>query len=128
MDGKGKKILIIDDDLRMDRMLTFLFESQGFTVKFSETGSNAIDILREFKADVILLDLLMPEMDGFEVCQKIKKEPSLSNIPIVVLSALPQLSHKERAFSLGACEYIEKPFVSIKLVNRVKEIIEKFPL
>ena len=128
MEKPDKKILIIDDDLRMDRMLTFLFESQGFAVKFSETGKNAIEILKEFKPDVVLLDLLMPEMDGFEVCERIKKEPDLCHIPVIVLSALPQLAHKERAYSLGACEYIEKPFVSIKLVNRVNEIIEKFPV
>jgi len=125
MEETEKKILIVDDDLRMDRMLTFLFEAQGFTVKFSETGQDAIEILKEYRPDVILLDLLMPEMDGFEVCEKIKKNPELAHIPVIVLSALPYLSHKERAFSLGACEYIEKPFVSIKLVNKVKEVIEK---
>lgn len=122
-----KKLLIIDDDLRMDRMLTFLFESQGFVVKFSETGRDAIELLKEYRPDLILLDLLMPEMDGFEVCEKIKKDPLLKDIPIIVLSALPYLAHKERAFSLGVCEYIEKPFVSIKLVNKVKEIIESNP-
>ena len=128
MEEINKKILIVDDDLRMDRMLTFLFESQGFTVRFSETGSNAIDLLQDYRPDIILLDLLMPEMDGFEVCERIKKDPLLKDIPIIVLSALPYLAHKERAFSLGVCEYIEKPFVSIKLVNKVKEIIEKYPV
>lgn len=128
MEEAKKKILIIDDDLRMDRMLTFLFESQGFAVKFCETGRNAIELLQEYRPDLILLDLLMPEMDGFEVCEKIKKDSLLKNIPIIVLSALPYLAHKERAFSLGAVDYIEKPFVSIKLVNKVKEVIEKYPL
>lgn len=124
MTEKNKKILIIDDDLRMDRMLTFLFDSQGFIVKFSERGRDAFELLNDYRPDVILLDLLIPEMDGFEICDKIKKDPLLKNIPVIVLSALPSHAHKDRALSLGACDYIEKPFVAVDLLNKVKEVVK----
>lgn len=118
-----KKILIIDDDLRLDKMLVFMFEGLGFKTEFADSGSHGLELLTHFKPDAIILDLMMPGMDGFEVCERIKKDTTLQDIPVMVLTALPSSVHKERAFSLGACAYIEKPFVSAKLIDKIKEVI-----
>ena len=80
----------------------------------------------QFRPDAIILDLMMPGMDGFEVCETIKKDTALKDIPVIVLTALPSDVHKERALSLGACAYIEKPFVSAKLLDKIKEVIGEF--
>ena len=121
-----KKILIIDDDLRLDKMLVFMFEGQGLETEFADSGSHALEILTHFRPDAIILDLMMPGMDGFEVCETIKKDTALKDIPVIVLTALPSDVHMERALSLGACAYIEKPFVSAKMLDKIKEVIGGF--
>lgn len=118
-----KKILIVDDDLRVDKMLVYLFESHGFISKFADSGSHAMELLDHFKPDVILLDLKMPKMDGFEVCEKIKKDDRLKNIPIICFSALPASLHKEQSLSAGACDYIEKPFSNEILITKINNVI-----
>ena len=123
MEKAEKKILIVDDDLRMDKMLFFLFEGRGFQAKFADSGRYAMKLLEHFKPDVIILDLMMPDMDGFEVFESINKNSTLKNIPVIVLSALPSSKHKERAISLGACAYIDKPFVSEQLIDKIWEVI-----
>ena len=121
-----KKILIIDDDLRLDKMLVLMFEGHGLATEFAASGSHALEILTQFRPDAIILDLMMPGMDGFEVCERIKKDTALKDIPVIVLTALPADVHKERALSLGACAYIEKPFVSAKLLDKIKEVMGEF--
>lgn len=118
-----KKILIIDDDLRMDKMLVFLFKGHGFKAEFADSGSHALELLKQFKPDVIILDIMMPNMDGFAVCEKIKKDANLKDIPIIVLSHISHIESKERALSLGVCDYIEKPFKSLDLIKRIKAVI-----
>ncbi len=105
-------------------MLALLFERRGFDVEFTDSGSNAMALLEHFKPDVIILDIWMPGMDGFEVCKKIKKDGQLKDIPIIFLSALPTSQHQERALSVGACAYIEKPFSSKELIDKVENVIK----
>lgn len=82
-----------------------------------------MELLKHFKPDVIILDLRMPGMNGFEVCEKIKKDDRLKDIPIVCLSALPASQHQEHASSVGACDYIEKPFSTKALIAKIEEVI-----
>lgn len=119
-----KKILVVDDDLITDKMLVFLLERRGFKVEFADSGKHALELLEHFKPNAIMLDLLMPHMDGFELCQKINKDANLKDIPIICLSSLSANEHKERAFSVGACAYIEKPFSTEELVEKIEGVIK----
>ncbi len=118
-----KTILIIDDDLGINKMLAFVFQAKGFKVQCAESGQRAMEILEEFAPEAIILDVSMPDMDGLEVCEKIKKDVNFKNIPIIFLSALPSDKYKERALSLGAFAYIEKPFLTKNLVESVNTAI-----
>ena len=120
MSDPKKKILVVDDDLSMDKMLVFLFETKGFDVRYASGGAQALEILKDFMPHLIILDLMMPDIDGFEVCRRIKEDDNLKHIPIIALSALPSKIHKDRAMSLGADAYIEKPFVSRNLIDTVE--------
>ena len=118
-----KKILAIDDDLNMDKMLVFLFETRGYEIQFADNGEDALELLKSFKPDLVILDLLMPGMNGFEVCEKIKSDADSKQIPVIVLSALPAEIHEERARSLGVFDYLEKPFSSKELLEKAEEAI-----
>ncbi len=118
-----KTILIIDDDEKLSKMLGFLFMAKGFKVEYARDGSSALDLLRRIKPNVIILDIMMTGMDGFEVCEKIKDDSSLKEIPVIVLSALPSVKNQEKMLALGAYDYFKKPFKSSDLVEKALEAI-----
>lgn len=119
-----KKILIVEDDPRMSKMVSFLFMSKGVNVKVARNGFEALGHLEEESADSIIMDIIMPEMDGFELCSKLKEHSSLKEIPVIVLSGLVSSGDKEKMISLGAADYITKPFLPSDLVQRVFSIME----
>lgn len=116
-----KSVLIVDDDEKLIKMLGFLFMSKGFNVEKATDGQEAIDLLKNLKPDVIILDLMMPGIDGFEVCRIIKEDPFLKDTPIIVLSALSLSENREKLSALGAYDYFEKPFKSSDLVAKALE-------
>ena len=118
-----KQVLIIDDDEKLSKMLGFLFTAKGFKVEYAESGSEAFDVLGRLTPDVIILDIMMPGMDGFEVCEKIKEDSKLRDIPVIALSALPSSQSKEKIVSLGAYAYFEKQFKSQDLVAKAMEAL-----
>lgn len=115
----NKKVLIVEDDDKMCKMLSFLFTAKGIKVKSVHNGFEAFKSLEEERPDSIILDLMMPEMDGIEFCSKIKEKSSLKEIPVIVLSALSSSVNKEKMISLGAANYLSKPFKSADLMNSV---------
>lgn len=118
-----KSVLIVDDEEKLSKMLGFLFMAKGFKVEYARDGSSALDLLRRIKPNVIILDIMMPGIDGFEVCEKIKDDSSLKEIPVIVLSALPSMQSKEKILALGAYDYFEKPFRSSDLVEKALEAV-----
>lgn len=119
-----KIILIIDDDEKLSKMLGFLFTAKGFKVEYAKSGGEAFDILNRIRPNVIILDIMMPGMDGFEVCRKFKEKEDIKNIPIIMLSALPSAQNRDRSLELGAYSYFEKPFKSMDLVAKAIEALE----
>lgn len=119
-----KTILIVDDDEKLSKMLSFLFMAKGFTVDHAKNGNHAFEKLNQNRPDAVILDLMMPGIDGFEVCKKIKGDKKLKDIPVIVLSALPSAENKGKASALGAYAYFEKPFKSSDLVSKTLEAIE----
>ena len=119
-----KTVLVIEDDKRLSKMLTFLFMANSYNVEIAENGLEALEVLKRMTPDVITLDLMMPVMDGFEFLEKIKENHILGNVPIIVVSAVSSSDTKERVLSMGAYDYLEKPFSSSDLVNKSIEAVE----
>ena len=123
-----KKILIIDDDLRHDKMMSYLLLSKGFDMIYALSGQEALEKLRLKvfeKPDIILMDIMMPHMDGFETFKETRKNPDLKDTPIIMLTALSDPKNMERAISIGAADYIEKPFSPSDVISRIKKVLEK---
>ena len=117
--GKGR-VLVVDDN-RMNRLnLSHSVKQQGHEVETAENGLQALEMLRERPFDVLLLDILMPEMDGFEVLQQMKSDGNLHNIPVIVISASDDLESAVRSIEMGAEDYIAKPFNPVFLKARLE--------
>lgn len=121
-----KKILIIEDDPFLSEMYVAKFSENNFQVEVAIDGKDGLAKIKEFIPDLILLDIVLPKMDGFEILKKIKSDPKLKNIPIVLLTNLGQKNEIEKGMSLGANEYIIKAhFTPTAVVAKVKEILSK---
>ena len=118
-----KKILVVDDEPNVVRTLTFVLKKEGYDVSSAVNGEEAIAKVRESKPNLMFLDVMMPKKDGYEVCRELKSDLSLRDIHIVMLSAKGQEADKEKALSLGANEFMSKPFSPIGVVGRVKELL-----
>jgi len=114
------KVLVVDDLLENLRLLANLLIEDGYEVKRSPDGAMALSNVPRFKPDIILLDIMMPEMDGYAVCQQLKADPETRDIPVIFLSALDLTFDKVRAFEVGAADYIHKPFHPAEVLARVK--------
>ena len=117
------KILIVDDEPNVVRTLTFVLKKEGYDVATAENGEEALARIRESKPRLLFLDVMMPKKNGYEVCQELKSDANLSDIHIVMLSAKGQEADREKALSLGANEFITKPFSPVGVVGRVKELL-----
>lgn len=118
------KILLVDDEPDILEFLKYNLEHQGFEVLLAHNGEEAINKLSE-KPDLIILDVLMPHMDGFETCKRIKSKKEFENIPVVFLTAKNGEKDEISALGLGASDYIQKPISSNKLIARVKLNLRK---
>lgn len=118
-----KKILVVDDEPYVIRSLTFVLEKQGYDVSSATNGEEAMAKVRESKPNLMFLDVMMPKKNGYEVCLEVKNDPSLSDIYIIMLTAKGQEADREKGLSLGADEFITKPFSPMKIVERANEIL-----
>ena len=113
-------ILIVDDTANNLRLLSDMLGQQGYSVRKAISGQMALTAVRTLPPDLILLDIMMPEMDGYQVCQHLKSEPSTAEIPVIFLSALNEAFDKVKAFQVGGGDYITKPFQFEEVLIRVK--------
>ncbi|MBF0225073.1 MAG: diguanylate cyclase [Desulfobacterales bacterium] len=123
-----EKILVVDDSLTIRMQVKDLLELNGFDVTLAENGLRCLEILQYEKPDVILLDIIMPEMDGIEVCQKIKIDEKLKYIPILILTTESDIENKVMGLDAGADDYVTKPFELKELMARIKVIIRNLQL
>ena len=112
-------ILIVDDTPDNVRLLSTILTEQGYQVRKALNGQRAIATAQEFPPNLILLDVMMPEMNGYEVCVQLKDSPKTSSIPVIFLSALDDVLDKVKAFDVGAVDYITKPFQNKEVLARV---------
>lgn len=112
-------ILVIDDNQENLRVVSNYLKEKGYKIALALDGESAFKILEENKIDLILLDIMMPEMDGFEVCKKLKEKPQTKDIPVIFLTAKTDTNDVVEGFNLGAVDYITKPFKKEELYARI---------
>lgn len=117
------KILIVDDEPNIVTALEFLLEREGYRIKKAYNGMEALAVARQFHPDIVLLDVMMPEMDGFEAARRIRQLPSLENAKIIFLTAKGTQSDRQTGYNNGAEYYIVKPFDNAELVGVVNEVL-----
>lgn len=118
-----KKILIVDDEPNIVMSLEYLFKKEGFQVFIARDGEEALETIIHNMPDLILLDVMMPKVDGYQVIKYLKARAELRNIKVIFLSAKSKTLDIAKGLSLGADKYISKPFSTKKLVKEVKELV-----
>ena len=117
-----KRILVVDDEVRYQRLLDANLRTDGYDVVTASNGLEAIELFSSQPVDLILLDVMMPEMDGFETCQRIRE---YSNVPIIVLTAKGDEKDRVHGLDLGADDYLVKPFSATELLARVRAVLRR---
>jgi len=117
------RILIVDDEPNIVLALELLMKREGYEILTVDDGQKVFEVVREFNPDLILLDIMMPKMDGYEVCQRIRADASLKDISIIMLTAKGREVEKEKGLALGADYYITKPFSTREVIMKVKEVL-----
>jgi DNA-binding response OmpR family regulator len=118
-----KKILIADDEPDVSMLTSLRLEKLGYEVLTAINCREAFDTIRDKKPDLVLLDLIMPIMFGTELCKRVKKDEKLKHIPIILFTAHGDIMTAEKAKSMGADDYIVKPFDAEELVNKIERIL-----
>jgi DNA-binding response OmpR family regulator len=119
----AKRVLVVDDEPNIVMSLRFLMEREGFQVEVASTGQAAVAALDREPADLVLLDIMMPELDGFEVCQRIRNHPAWRATKVVMLTAKGRDVERDKGLALGADDYVTKPFSTRDLVAKVKRML-----
>jgi two-component system, OmpR family, alkaline phosphatase synthesis response regulator PhoP len=117
------KVLIVDDNTQNAELLQAYLEPLNYTIQIAVDGVDALEKIEIFVPDIILLDIMMPRMSGFEVCKRIKKNPKTTDIPVVMVTALNELGDIERGVDCGADDFLSKPINKLELVTRVKSLL-----
>ncbi|MBM7865941.1 response regulator [Heliobacterium gestii] len=122
---QGKKVLIVEDDAKIRQLLILYLEKNGYLTAAAETGSEALRLFESEQPDLLLLDILLPDMDGYQICQEIR---DCSNVPILFMSCMKEAEHIIQALKLGGDDYITKPFDPNVLVARVEAKLRRAPI
>src|SRR5258708_18981830 len=115
-----KKIVLIEDDSDLYSLVQYNLEKEGFSVAGSQTGKGALDLCRRERPDLIILDIMLPDSDGLEICKAVRAHPELAHVPVIFLTARASETDRIVGLELGANDYIVKPFFIRELVARIK--------
>ena len=118
-------VILAEDDLDIQLVARLALKRAGFTVKVVNNGQEAIDAVKAQTPDVVLLDWMMPELDGPETCRRLKADPSTTSIPVIFLTAKSQEAEIQRGLSLGAAGYVTKPFDALALGQQIRDIVDQ---
>ena len=122
-DGNSAKVLIVDDNKENIDLVAYFLKPQNYQILTAYDGVEALEIVEREEPDIILLDIMLPKMDGFQVCERIKKDRKTQFIPIIMITALKELKDKIRSLEVGADDFISKPFENVELLTRVKSLL-----
>lgn len=121
----GKTILVVDDEKELLGLVTLHMKMAGFEVLQAQDGQKALEISKSQKPDLIILDLKLPELDGWKVCKLLREEASTKDMPVILLTALAETEDIIKGFDMGADDYVKKPFSPRELVARVKRVLSR---
>jgi DNA-binding response OmpR family regulator len=116
-------ILVVDDDPYILMSLEFLMKKNGYNVVVARNGTEAMELLNKQAPHLVLLDIMMPDVDGYEICRYIKKTASLKNTKVIFMSAKTKDADIKKGYELGASLYVTKPFSTRELVKQIKELL-----
>jgi len=119
----AKRVLIVDDERNIVTALEYLLQKNGYEVRVAETGEDALAQLDAFRPDLVLLDVMMPKVSGYEVCQRVRSRPEWHDIKVVMLSAKGREVEVSKGMSLGADLYVTKPFSNTELVATIGRLL-----
>jgi len=120
--SKGR-VLVVDDEIYIVHILDFSLGMEGYEVITALDGEQALERLKSDRPDLIVLDIMMPKLDGYEVCKAIKSNPATKHIPVILLSAKGRNVDQKTGYDVGADDYITKPFTPRKLVERINQLL-----
>jgi two-component system, OmpR family, alkaline phosphatase synthesis response regulator PhoP len=121
----GEKILVAEDEPDIQKVIKVTLKFKGkFDVRFANNGVEALQMVKEEKPALIILDVMMPKMDGYETCRQLKADAATADIPVVFLTAKAQEKEIEEGLTLGAMDYLKKPFEPDEFVEKVRSILE----
>ena len=118
-----KKVLVVDDDPYILMSLEFLMKKSGYDVMVARNGTEALELVDKQLPDIVLLDIMMPDVDGYQICKHIKKLDKLKHTKVVFMSAKTKETDIQKGYDLGASLYIIKPFSTRELVKKIKELM-----
>ena len=115
-----KKILLIEDDADLFSLLKYNLEKEGFSLSGAQTGKGAVELCRQIRPDLILLDIMLPDSDGLDICKAVRKDPEVASTPIIFLTARASETDRIVGLEIGANDYVVKPFFVRELIARIK--------
>ncbi len=124
-DAMSAKVLIVDDEIDLVRLVRYNLEKEGFQVLTAYDGKTTLSLMRTERPDLVVLDLMLPDISGIKICQQIKQDPKMQTIPIIMLTARSSESDRVSGFEAGADDYVVKPFSPKELVLRVKAMLSR---
>jgi len=120
-----KRVLIVDDEPFILKSLAFVLKKEGFDVDTASNGLEAMERIQKEKPDLVFLDIMMPKMNGLELCQWMRNDPVFKHIYIIILTAKGQETDREKGLTIGADEYMTKPFSPSWVVERIRDILNR---
>ena len=119
----GTRVLVIDDEPEITEIVEAFLTEAGYVVAAENSAQRAVTVVKEFRPDVILLDIMMPGMDGYDVCQQIKAQPQFTHVPIIFLTGKDRADDMGRSFKVGGDMFIKKPFSCERLLEIVNIVV-----
>ncbi|WP_248930020.1 response regulator transcription factor [Paenibacillus hamazuiensis] len=118
------QIIVVDDDAHIRELMKYYLQQEGFEVREAENGKEALRAVADGKVDLVILDIMMPEMDGWNLCRELRRD--YPDLPLLMVTAKGETGHKVKGFQLGADDYVVKPFDPPELVARVKAVMKRY--
>tara|TARA_A100001015_G_scaffold198203_1_gene221119 strand:+ start:4236 stop:4913 length:678 start_codon:yes stop_codon:yes gene_type:complete len=121
-----KSILVVDDEHDLLDLLEYNLKKEGFKVYLADNGEKGINLAQKHQPDLVLLDVMMPEMSGFDVCEALRQDADIKRLPIIFLTAKDDEASEVEGLTIGADDYITKPISTVKLVTRIKALLRRY--
>jgi two-component system phosphate regulon response regulator PhoB len=124
-DNKVRKVLIVDDEVDVTDLVSYHLKAKGYAVESVNNPNNSLGLARTFQPDLVILDVMMPDLNGVQICRLMRADPQLKNIPVIFLTAKAEEADRVQGFEAGADDYICKPFSTKELILRVQSILRR---